>query len=143
MPHLAYGAAHLSPPRAVHGLHTFGRVLTRTHRSHAQPSLPSVQVRAEKEALSKKLKQMESKIMKGEARGGLEHVTKKKEEELRRKEEELERRRAHEEEERQRMVRLPGFPTYQPIHYAFAHMACMWVPERAEGVTLSHWMPTL
>lgn len=54
--------------------------------------LPPVQIRAEKEALAKKLKQMESKIIKGEAKGGLEKVTKKKEKELRKKEEELEAR---------------------------------------------------
>jgi len=35
---------------------------------------------------------MESKIMKGEAKGGLDKITKKKEEELRKKEEELQRR---------------------------------------------------
>ena len=59
------------------------------------PSLPhsvALQVRAEKDALAKKLKSMESKIMKGESKGGLDKVTKKKEEELRRKEEELEKR---------------------------------------------------
>mmetsp|Transcript_17939 Transcript_17939/g.53743 ORF Transcript_17939/g.53743 Transcript_17939/m.53743 type:complete len:766 (-) Transcript_17939:710-3007(-) len=63
-------------------------------------------VRAEKEALAKKLKQMEGKIMKGEARGGLEQVTKKKEEELRRKEEELAKRRQQEEEDRARMAEM-------------------------------------
>ncbi len=35
---------------------------------------------------------MESKILKGDAQGGLAEITKKKEEELRRKEAELERR---------------------------------------------------
>lgn len=50
------------------------------------------QVRAEKDALAKKLKAMEGKILKGEARGGLVEVTRKKEAELKRKEEELERR---------------------------------------------------
>ena len=44
-------------------------------------------VRGEKEALARKLKSMESKIIKGESKGGLEKVTKKKEEELRKKEE--------------------------------------------------------
>lgn len=50
------------------------------------------QIRAEKEALAKKLKAMESKILKGDQAGGLAEVTKKKEEELKRKEQELERR---------------------------------------------------
>ena len=65
--------------------------------SCAHPAVPpcfpfALQVRAEKDALAKKLKSMESKIMKGESKGGLDKVTKKKEEELRRKEEELEKR---------------------------------------------------
>jgi hypothetical protein len=42
--------------------------------------------------LAKKLKAMESKILKGDAAGGLAEVTKKKEEELKKKEKELERR---------------------------------------------------
>lgn len=50
------------------------------------------QIRAEKEVLTKKLKAMESKILKGDAAGGLAEVTKKKEEELKKKEQELERR---------------------------------------------------
>eukprot|EP00201_Polytomella_parva_P015707 CAMPEP_0175058252 /NCGR_PEP_ID=MMETSP0052_2-20121109/11744_1 /TAXON_ID=51329 ORGANISM="Polytomella parva, Strain SAG 63-3" /NCGR_SAMPLE_ID=MMETSP0052_2 /ASSEMBLY_ACC=CAM_ASM_000194 /LENGTH=731 /DNA_ID=CAMNT_0016323611 /DNA_START=71 /DNA_END=2263 /DNA_ORIENTATION=+ len=54
------------------------------------------QIRAEKEALAKRLKAMESKILKGDERGGLAEVTKKKEAELKRREEELERRRAME-----------------------------------------------
>ncbi|KAG1658518.1 hypothetical protein FOA52_009861 [Chlamydomonas sp. UWO 241] len=63
-------------------------------------------VRVEKEALAKKLAKMESQVMKGEARGGLENLTKKKEEQLRRKEEELERRREAEELERVRIAGL-------------------------------------
>ncbi len=53
------------------------------------------QIRAEKDALAKKLKAMESKILKGDAAGGLAEITRKKEEELKRKEQELERRCAH------------------------------------------------
>ena len=49
-------------------------------------------MRNEKEALAKKLKAMEGKILKGEARGGLAEVTKKKEAELQKREEELEKR---------------------------------------------------
>ena len=52
------------------------------------------QIRAEKDALAKKLKAMESKILKGDAAGGLAEVTRKKEEELRKKEEDLEKRSA-------------------------------------------------
>lgn len=50
------------------------------------------QIRIEKEALVKKLKAMEGKILKGDARGGLAEVTRKKEEELRKREQDLERR---------------------------------------------------
>ncbi|GLI58618.1 hypothetical protein VaNZ11_000353 [Volvox africanus] len=64
------------------------------------------QIRAEKEALAKKLKAMESKILKGDAAGGLAEVTKKKEEELRKKEQELERRRKDEEARRQKIAAM-------------------------------------
>ncbi|EFJ51094.1 kinesin-like protein [Volvox carteri f. nagariensis] len=64
------------------------------------------QIRAEKEALAKKLKAMESKILKGDAAGGLAEVTKKKEEELKKKEQELERRRREEDERRQKIAAM-------------------------------------
>ncbi|MEW5311561.1 MAG: hypothetical protein WDW38_003270 [Sanguina aurantia] len=55
-------------------------------------SADAEQIRMEKEALVKKLKAMEGKILKGDARGGLAEVTRKKEEELRKREQDLERR---------------------------------------------------
>ncbi|GFH06490.1 kinesin-like protein [Haematococcus lacustris] len=63
-------------------------------------------IRLEKEALAKKLKAMESKILKGEARGGLVEVTRKKEAELRKREEELDKRRRKEEEEARKISEM-------------------------------------
>ncbi|PNH06269.1 Kinesin-II subunit [Tetrabaena socialis] len=67
-------------------------------------SLDAEQIRAEKESLAKKLKAMESKILKGDAAGGLAEITKKKEEELKKKEHDLERKRKEEDQRREKIA---------------------------------------
>ncbi|KAG2498997.1 hypothetical protein HYH03_003183 [Edaphochlamys debaryana] len=70
----------------------------------AKKSKDADAIRAEKEALAKKLKAMESKILKGEENGGLAEITRKKEEELKKKEAELEKRRKDEEQRKKQIA---------------------------------------
>eukprot|EP00803_Ostreobium_quekettii_P010000 evm.model.scf_2563.1 EVM.evm.TU.scf_2563.1 scf_2563:6943-10036(-) len=66
----------------------------------------AMKVKEEKDALLKKLKAMESKILRGEAKGGLLEVAQQKEEDLKSKEELLRKRRLEESEKMQRIAEL-------------------------------------
>mmetsp|Transcript_12810 Transcript_12810/g.33988 ORF Transcript_12810/g.33988 Transcript_12810/m.33988 type:complete len:804 (+) Transcript_12810:279-2690(+) len=82
------------------------RKQAKIHEEAVRKQEDAEKIRLEKEALAKKLKAMEGKILKGEARGGLAEVTRKKEAELKKREEELERRRQQEEEKIRRIAEM-------------------------------------
>nr|AEG74528.1 kinesin-2 motor subunit FLA8 [Dunaliella salina] len=82
------------------------RKQAKIHEEAVRKQEDAEKIRLEKEALAKKLKAMEGKILKGEARGGLAEVTRKKEAELKKREEELERRRQQEEEKVRRIAEM-------------------------------------